>query len=414
MSSLSAAQADGYYIPPQYLDSGAYKKKSVSQFNNGNGNGNGNGKGTKGGHNQYLQRSVVRFELPYDGFCKNESCKAHVGKGTRFNAHKSHVDEYHSTKIWEFTMKCRACAVHKFVIRTNPKGRCFDYVTGLHRKVEEFDTAEAGTLGVIDTHRGNSIIQQQQETVISSLWHPDNTAINNDNDNLLKKLETRITGKRQAITERDAMQLLINHSNNTMRDDASSNSNLRETYRNVRNAKRTRLRSAQHIGLGNGIELHDEYTMVMTPEKESQSQRAFTRAGCGIKDNDSRKKEMQKFASIRSASIFSNAANDRHLRHKYIPLTNHPRTKSQIGRRNSKLCTRDGVLFSDDDVRQNKMTTQEVHVKQKGIEQESSTTNVIKGDRSAAILSKENTSSKSHGCHISSLLVLGEYDSDSP
>ena len=35
MSSLSATQADGYYIPPQYLTSGAYKKKSVSEFTTG-------------------------------------------------------------------------------------------------------------------------------------------------------------------------------------------------------------------------------------------------------------------------------------------------------------------------------------------------------------------------------------------
>lgn len=80
MSSLAATQADGYYIPDEYYTSGAYKKKSISQFS-----------GSKG-HNQYLQRSVVRFELPFDGFCTK--CDAIVGKGTRFNAHKAHVDDY--------------------------------------------------------------------------------------------------------------------------------------------------------------------------------------------------------------------------------------------------------------------------------------------------------------------------------
>jgi coiled-coil domain-containing protein 130 len=52
MSSLAATQADGYYIPPAYLESGAYKKKSLNQYNNSK------------GHNQYLTRSVCRFELP--------------------------------------------------------------------------------------------------------------------------------------------------------------------------------------------------------------------------------------------------------------------------------------------------------------------------------------------------------------
>ena len=114
MSSLAATQADGYHIPDEYYTSGAYKKKSISQFN-----------GSKG-HNQYLQRSVVRFELPFDGFCTQ--CSAIVGKGTRFNAHKAHIDNYFSSKIYEFTTKCRSCAdwyaimlqayAHIFVVNT--------------------------------------------------------------------------------------------------------------------------------------------------------------------------------------------------------------------------------------------------------------------------------------------------------
>ena len=121
MSSLNATQADGYYVPPEYFESGAYKKQSVSKF-----------AGSKG-HNQYLQRSVVRFELPFDGFCTH--CSAHVGKGTRFNAHKAHVDVFFTTKIYEFTTKCRACAHAVFRIRTNPKDRTFDYTEGIRKKV---------------------------------------------------------------------------------------------------------------------------------------------------------------------------------------------------------------------------------------------------------------------------------------
>ena len=46
MSSLAATQADGMYIPPDYLESGAYKKKSLNQYANSK------------GHNQFLQRNV--------------------------------------------------------------------------------------------------------------------------------------------------------------------------------------------------------------------------------------------------------------------------------------------------------------------------------------------------------------------
>jgi coiled-coil domain-containing protein 130 len=52
MSSLAATQADGYYLPPEYYDSGTYKKKSKNAF------------AKSKGHNQYEQSGVVRFELP--------------------------------------------------------------------------------------------------------------------------------------------------------------------------------------------------------------------------------------------------------------------------------------------------------------------------------------------------------------
>ena len=139
MSSLAATQADGYYVPPEYYDSG--QKKTKNQI-----------EGSKG-HNQFVQRGVVRFELPYDGFCEN--CGDHVGKGTRFNAVKTKVGNYFSTPIWEFTMSCRVCAAQTFRIRTNPRERSFDYEQGIHKQVQEFDTDKAGTAGVIDTDSGS-------------------------------------------------------------------------------------------------------------------------------------------------------------------------------------------------------------------------------------------------------------------
>ncbi len=62
MSSLSATQSDGYYLPPEYFESGKYKKVSRNKFaseisNNGK-------KLSKVGHNQWLKHGVVRFELP--------------------------------------------------------------------------------------------------------------------------------------------------------------------------------------------------------------------------------------------------------------------------------------------------------------------------------------------------------------
>jgi len=137
MSSLAASQADGYYHPPEYFSSGKYKKQSINQFQRSK------------GHNQFVKSGVVRFEAPFDGFCEN--CDSHVGKGTRFNATKKKCGEYFTTKIWEFRTRCRSCSACDFVIRTNPRGRTFDYVSGIRKKVEEWDPEDAESPGVFDS-----------------------------------------------------------------------------------------------------------------------------------------------------------------------------------------------------------------------------------------------------------------------
>ena len=281
MSSLNATQADGYYIPPDYLNSGAYKKKSLNQFNKNK------------GHNQYLLNSVVRFEFPYDGFCQNKDCGAHVGKGTRFNAHKEHVGDYFTTKIWEFTMKCRACSESTFVIRTNPKERCFDYCSGIKRKVEEFDTVNAGSLGVIDTDFGNGIHTYSD---IKGINAQDNTL------SAIDKLQKEKVGERKAMTERDAMQILVQYNDSTMLDDAMSNSKLRSNYRKVRKAKKRRLDHAKSKGLGMGIEL----------STSTKVDSALARSAFNDKSRDmkSRKVEKQKFRKLRASSIFKTNNSD--------------------------------------------------------------------------------------------------------
>lgn len=265
MSSLAATQADGYYIPPSYLDSGAYKKKSLNQFNNSK------------GHNQYLTHSVTRFELPFDGFCT--ACHAIVGKGTRFNAHKSHVDDYFSTKIYEFTTTCRACGKCEFRIRTNPKERSFDYVVGIRKKVEEFDSADAGTHGVIDTEFGNGILQYKNGMVVGEAT---TTAANtaHTTNSSLQLLEKNVAGHRKAQTEHEHMSSLLKL-NSKMGEDADANSNLRSMYRKDRKAKKRRLGEAASLGLGRGIELMDgnkdedatlaKLTMDMRARKERSS-----------------------------------------------------------------------------------------------------------------------------------------------
>ena len=255
MSSLSATQADGYYIPPDYINSGAYKKKSLNQFNKSQTKGKGKGTGKINSSNGN-PNNVGRFELPYDGFCRNSSCGAHVGKGTRFNALKTQVGNYHTTKVWEFTMKCRICAKEQFVLRTNPKERAYDYVHGIKRKMEEFDTVEAQSLGVIDTDKtGGHAIHNFKDGQIQDICEESGNG--NDND-VISKLERAIAGQRKTMSERDAMELLLKKNQASFFDDASSNSTLRAQYRVHRKTKKRRIHHAASLGLGRGILVADK------------------------------------------------------------------------------------------------------------------------------------------------------------
>lgn len=259
MSSLAATQADGYYVSPEYFTSGQYKKKSVSQFN-----------GSKG-HNQYVQKGVVRFELPYDGFCI--ACGANAGRGTRFNALKSKAGAYLTSPIYEFRMKCRICAAVEFVIRTNPKEQGFDYVSGIHKRVQEFVDA-AGVIS--NTDDGNRLVGSADR-------------------NSLERLETFADGKRKAATERDALESLLKVNHQTFGEDASNNAVIRKHFRTDRNEKKARIEEGAKLGWAKGMEVlsHDRMEDVV--------------AAKSITYSDSKMTERMKLRRVRCDSIFSSA-----------------------------------------------------------------------------------------------------------
>jgi hypothetical protein len=260
MSSLSATQADGYYLPVEYFESGAYKKKSKNQFS-----------GSKG-HNQYQVNGVVRFELPYDGFC--HGCGAHVSKGTRFNAEKARGGNYFSTVIWEFKMKCRICAKQEFIIKTNPKEQAFDYVDGLHKQIKDFDTNEAGTAGIIDTDHANKVSNKVS------------------NSSGLDRLQTITTGKIKALSEHEQLKAILRNNENAYLDDASNNSAVRANFRVDRHQKKSRLHAASKLGWRQGMELLAENTLGDIVVAKS------TTFGSG------KQQELENFRLLRKASIF--------------------------------------------------------------------------------------------------------------
>eukprot|EP00980_Cylindrotheca_fusiformis_P020744 scaffold7745_cov103-Cylindrotheca_fusiformis.AAC.5 len=248
MSSLAATQADGYYLPPEYYDSGTYKKKSKNQF------------AKSKGHNQYEKSGVVR----YKGVCL--SCKQSIMRGTRYNAKKVETDEsYFTTKILEFQMACRNCS-HKFRIRTNPQERGFDYVEGIK-------------------------IQAGQEPSTELLESTFSTNMNVRDG--LAKLEAAAQGKKQRQTEYEELQRLQKMNHTTMLNDANSNANIRSRFRKDRKEKRARIRHATNLGWRQGMEVVGQTLEDAVMAKDT----VFGKS----KDTEKRR-----FVALKRSSIFSN------------------------------------------------------------------------------------------------------------
>ncbi|KAK9457056.1 CWC16 protein [Dipodascopsis uninucleata] len=90
---------------------------------------------------------VVRFELPFDVFCKK--CEKHLGQGTRYNAEKKRIGEYYSTPIFSFKMKCHLCS-NPFEIQTDPKNTCYVAVSGVRAKTITYDGESIGAIKLHD------------------------------------------------------------------------------------------------------------------------------------------------------------------------------------------------------------------------------------------------------------------------
>jgi len=215
------------------------------------------------------------------------------------------VDDYFSTKIYEFTTNCRACGKCEFKIRTNPKDRTFDYTVGIRKKKEDFDTAEAGARGVVDTDFGNGILEYKNGKVLDAPDANPATATN-----ALHFLEKHVTGHRKAQTEHEHMTSLI-HLNSKMVEDADANASIRANFRKDRKAKKRRLGEAAGMGLGKGIELSKGSEEDATLAKRAMNMRQRSRRDgdrSNILGSDDR------IRSIRSGSIFGKQTSSKHGR----------------------------------------------------------------------------------------------------
>lgn len=175
----------------------------------------------------------------------------------------------------------------EFKIRTNPKERTFDYIAGIRKKHEEFNSAEAGTHGVIDTDFGNGIFEYKNGTLIDA---PDD-----ESPAALHLLEKNATTQRKTLTEHEKMTSLL-QLNQKLETDADANAAVRKTFRADRKAKKRRLNDAAKAGLGRGIELLTGETNDDVYMAKSAMQKAC--------NEQAHKSERDKFKGIRASGIF--------------------------------------------------------------------------------------------------------------
>eukprot|EP01138_Halocafeteria_seosinensis_P011703 gb/GECG01011959.1/.p1 GENE.gb/GECG01011959.1/~~gb/GECG01011959.1/.p1 ORF type:complete len:332 (+),score=56.86 gb/GECG01011959.1/:1-996(+) len=211
MSSLAAAQADGYYYPPGWDPS----KGSLNKYNKSH---------------PLRERArkidqgiiIVRFEMPYNSFC--EGCGRHIAMGVRFNAEKKTIDHYFTTPILEFSMKCPSCD-QRMMMKTDPKNAEYVCVSGIRKKVETYEASSAETVELKD----NETAQKLESDPLFRLEY---------------KEKDKAKARSREADIADAMEM-----QKTLKDDFGANSTLRRQMRQ----RKHQLREEQEQGKKRGL-----------------------------------------------------------------------------------------------------------------------------------------------------------------
>lgn len=229
MSSLAAAQADGYYYPPDYDGT---KHKSLNDYRGTHALG-------KRARKQKTEKTIViRFEMPFPVTCSG--CQSTIGKGTRFNAEKKQVGMYYSTKLWSFRMKS-ACCKQVIEIRTDPKNADYVVESGATRKIDP-----ALDLGGKGTELGNQVIDLRGEG---------ERALQAQRGDAFEVLERSERQKRAASAANDEIRDLQARSNLTTLDTYGLNRELRSKNRRMRKREKGLEREGKALGLSEEIKL---------------------------------------------------------------------------------------------------------------------------------------------------------------
>lgn len=267
MSSLAATQADGYYLPVAYYESGAYKNKSKNDWyheTNQQSTKEGLSTSTSSSSNKekkrQRRRTTVQFELPESGVC--QGCGATFGKGTSFSAVKTVCQAeqpYFTSQLVRFHCTCRACGKQAFAIGTDPASRSFVYLSGI-TKVLRLVVVQPPEQEQSTGEQVTEIDQLQQQQTVQ--------------------------------TELEQLQALQTASWSTYRNDADGNAAIRSAFRKVR---RERQRLLKNGGTALGWRFD---TSLQDAQVRDRVQAATATHGNG------QRQERQRWKAVRQSGIF--------------------------------------------------------------------------------------------------------------
>jgi coiled-coil domain-containing protein 130 len=260
MSSLAAARADNFYIHPEWRP----EFGGISKFAGST------------GANQYQKHGVIRFELPFDGWCTK--CERHISKGTRFNAKKDKGGKYFTTQIWSFSMKCASCD-NEMIIKTDPENNTYDYSEGIRKMEQDYEIEDGDSLIAPVTDEERALLANDP---IYRLQHEK------------EDLEKARSGKEQILN-------LLDHYETTRKNDYDVNAKLRLANRKQR--KRARELTAEGEKRGLMVPLLEPNETDVEEAKEAMRLSHLKKLRRRTTAFDI--KERKKMISIQTSSIFS-------------------------------------------------------------------------------------------------------------
>lgn len=233
MSSLAAVQADSFYFPPGY---DPRSHGSLSKFNGSTGS------------NQFEQRGIIRFEMPFDGICLE--CKTRISRGSRFNAKKDKDGKYLSTQIWSFTMKCSVCP-NSFIIKTDPKNSTYTFASGIRKQEHDY---------LPDDEEGAIILTNMDSA---------------ERDHPMQRLQRDGESLRKAQSQKERMEALIDLKNNRSANDFDANAKLRNLNRSRKKRTESLYNQGERVHLSIPLveEHYDDYVAAQSVVFQAKKRR---------------------------------------------------------------------------------------------------------------------------------------------